>query len=94
MCLVTHSCPTLCNPTDYSLPGSSVHGDSPSKNTGMGNYSLFQGIFLNQGLNPVSHIAGRFFTVCTTKEAQTKYMYRPNIACELLFVIFPLGCIE
>ena len=23
---VTQSCPTLCNPTDYSLPGSSVHG--------------------------------------------------------------------
>ena len=24
--LVTKSCPTLCNPMDYSLPGSSVHG--------------------------------------------------------------------
>ena len=24
--LVAHSCPSLCNPTDYSLPGSSVHG--------------------------------------------------------------------
>ena len=24
--LVTQSCPTLCNPMDYSLPGSSVHG--------------------------------------------------------------------
>ena len=23
---VTQSCPTLCNPMDYSLPGSSVHG--------------------------------------------------------------------
>ena len=27
MCvLVTQSCLTLCNPMDYSLPGSSVHG--------------------------------------------------------------------
>ena len=26
LCLVTHSCPTLCNPMDYSPPGSSVHG--------------------------------------------------------------------
>ena len=26
MCLVTQSCLTLCNPTDCSLPGSSVHG--------------------------------------------------------------------
>ena len=24
--LVTQSCPTLCNPTDYSPPGFSVHG--------------------------------------------------------------------
>ena len=23
--LVTHSCPILCDPMDYSLPGSSVH---------------------------------------------------------------------
>ena len=26
MCLVTKLCPTLCNPMDYSPPGSSVHG--------------------------------------------------------------------
>ena len=25
------SCPTLCNPRDYSPPGSSVHGDSPGR---------------------------------------------------------------
>ena len=25
-CLVTQSCPTLCDPMDYSLPGSCVHG--------------------------------------------------------------------
>ena len=29
--LVTQSCLTLCNPMDYSLPGFSVHGDSPDK---------------------------------------------------------------
>ena len=30
------SCPTVCDPMDCSLPGSSVHGDSPGKNTGVG----------------------------------------------------------
>ena len=25
-CLVAKSCPTLCDPTDYTLPGFSVHG--------------------------------------------------------------------
>ena len=37
---------------DCSPPGSSVHGDSPSKTTGMGCHVLIQGIFLTQGSNP------------------------------------------
>ena len=41
--LVAQSCPTLCNPMDYILPGSSVHGDSPGKNTGVGCHALLQG---------------------------------------------------
>ena len=52
LCLVTQSCPTLCNPMDYSPPGSSVHGDSPGKNAGVGCRALLQGISLSQGLNP------------------------------------------
>ena len=44
-------CLTLCNPVDCSPPGSSVHGDSPGKNTGVGCRALFQGIFLTQGSN-------------------------------------------
>ena len=51
-CLVAQSCPTLCDPRDCSLPGSSVHGDSPGKNTGVGCRALLQGIFPAQGLNP------------------------------------------
>ena len=35
-----------------SLPGSSVHGDSPGKNTGVGCHALLQGIFPAQGSNP------------------------------------------
>ena len=51
LCLVTQSCPTLCYPMDCSPPGSSVHGDSPGKNTGVGGHALLQGIFPTQGLN-------------------------------------------
>ena len=43
---------TFCDPKDCSPPGSSVHGDSPGKNTGMGCHALLQGIFSTQGLNP------------------------------------------
>ena len=38
--LVAQSCPTLCDPVDLSLPGTSVHGDSPGKNTGVGCHGL------------------------------------------------------
>ena len=33
-------------------PGSSVHGDSPGQDTGMGCHALLQGIFPTQGSNP------------------------------------------
>ena len=45
-------CPTLCDPKDCSSPGSSVHGDSPGKNTRLGCHALLQEIFLTQGSNP------------------------------------------
>ena len=37
---------------DCSPPGSSVHGDSPGKNTDVGCHALLWGIFLIQGQNP------------------------------------------
>ena len=43
--------------------------DFLGKNTGMDCHFLLQGIFPTQGLNPVSCIAGRFFTVWATMEA-------------------------
>ena len=66
LCLVAQLCPTLCDPTEYSLPGSSVHRDSPGKKTGVGCHALLQGIFPAQGrfwtlmhcrqiLDPLSH---------------------------------------
>ena len=44
-----HSCLTLYNRMDHGPPGSSVHGDSPGKNTRVGCYALLQGIFPTQG---------------------------------------------
>ena len=52
LCLVAQSCLTLCNPMDCRLPGSSVHGDFPGKNTGVGCHALPQGIFPTQRSNP------------------------------------------
>jgi len=52
MCLIAQLCPTLCDPMNCTLSGSSVLGDSLGKNTGVGCHSLLQGIFPTQGLNP------------------------------------------
>ena len=43
---VPRTCPTLCDPVDRSLPGSSA-----GKNAGVGCHGLLQGIVLTQGLN-------------------------------------------
>ena len=51
LCLVAQLCPTLCDPMDDSLPGSSVHGESPGKSTGVGGQALLLGIFSAQGSN-------------------------------------------
>ena len=50
-CVLAQLSPTLCNPMDCSLPGSSVHGNSPGKITGVGCHFLLQGIFPSQGMN-------------------------------------------
>ena len=72
-CQVTSVCLTFCNPMDYSPPGSSVHGDSPGKNTAVGCHALLQGIFPNPRIKPASlmspALAGRFFTTSATWEA-------------------------
>ena len=52
LCSVAQSRPTLYNPMDSSPPGSSVHGDPPGKNTGVGCHALLWGIFPTQGSNP------------------------------------------
>ena len=52
LCLVAQWCLTLCDPMGCSPPGSSVHGDSPVKNTRVGCHALLQGLFPTQGSKP------------------------------------------
>ena len=53
MCvLVTQSCLTLCDPVDYSLPGSSIHGIFQARILQWVASALLQEIFPTQGLNP------------------------------------------
>ena len=59
MCAESLSHVQLCDPMGCGLPGSSVHGDSPGRNTGVGSHALLQGIFPTQGCR----MADGFFTV-------------------------------
>ena len=52
LCLVASVVSDCLRPMDCSPPGSSVHGDSPGKHTGVGCHALLQGIFPTQGSNP------------------------------------------
>ena len=61
---------TLCDIMGCRLPGTSVHGDSPGKNAGVGCHGLLQGIFPIQGLYPGLCIAGRFFIFWVTRKPQ------------------------
>ena len=54
LCLVAQLCSTLCDLMDCSPPGSSVHVDSPGKNTGVDCRALLQGNLPNPVVNTVS----------------------------------------
>ena len=76
LCLVAQSCPTLCNPMKC-MPGSSVHGDSSGKNSGVSCHVLLQGSFQPRDRTQVSRIAGRLFTIWATSEALSLPYFRP-----------------
>ena len=69
LCLVAQLCLTLCSPMDCSPTGSSVNGDSPGVNTGVGCHSLLQGSSQPRDGPQVSCIADRSFTIQATREA-------------------------
>ena len=49
---VAQSCPTLCDPVDYSPSGSSVHGILQARILEWVAISFSRGIFPTQGSNP------------------------------------------
>ena len=62
------SCPTLCDPMDRSLLGSSVYAWR-GKSIGMGCHALLQGIFRTRGLLHLPALAKGLFTTTATWEA-------------------------
>ena len=60
---------TLCNPTDCSLPGFSVHGILQARILESIAIPVSRGSSWHRGQTLVSQIAGRFFTIWATREA-------------------------
>ena len=67
--LVTQSCPTLCDPMDYSPPSSSVHGILQARILEWVVIPFSRGSFGPRDQTQVYCIAGRFFTNWATREA-------------------------
>ena len=66
---VAQSCPTLCDPMDCSLQGSSIHGIFKARVPEWGAISFSRWSSQPRGQTLVSQIAGKCFTVWATKEA-------------------------
>ena len=71
---VIQSCPTLFNPMDCSLPGSSVHRIFQSRVLAWVAISFSRGSSWSRDQTQVSHIAGSRFTVWATWEAPYQKM--------------------
>ena len=64
---VDQSCPTLCDPMDCILPGSSVHGIFQARVLGWVAISFSRGSARPRDCTQVSLIVGRCFTVWATR---------------------------
>jgi len=66
---VTQSCPTLCNPLDCSLLGSSIHGIFQARVLELDAISFSRGSSWLRDRTWVSHIKSRHFIIWATREA-------------------------
>ena len=73
VCLISQSCPTVCDPRDCSLPGTSVHGILQARVLEWVAMPSSRGSSQPRDQTQISHIADRFFTIWATREAVTQW---------------------
>ena len=66
---ISQLCLTFCDPKDYNLPGSSVHGILQARILEWVAITFSRGSSQPRHRTQVSHIAGVFFTIRATREA-------------------------
>ena len=87
---VTQSCTTLCNPVDWSLTGSSVHGIFQATVLEWVAISSSRGSFWPRNETRVPRIAGRHFTLWATREARKSDILYPLLNYSPLL----MGCLS
>ena len=75
---VAQSCPTLCDPMDYSLQGFSIHGVFQARVLEWVTISFSLGSSWPRDQIQVSRIVGRHFTIWATREAHMQ-----STSCEM-----------
>ena len=86
---VSQSCPTLCDPMDCSLPGSSVHGIFQARVLEWVAISFSRGSSQPRDWTRVSCITGRCFTIGATREASwVNKVYLCALSLTNLFFFF------
>ena len=81
--LVTQSCRTLCDPMDHSLPGSSVRAILQARILEWVAVPSSRGSSQPRDWTRVFSIAGRFFTIRATREAQSLEKQKTSASFQL-----------
>ena len=84
-CLAAQTCPTLCNPMDCSLSGSSIHGILQAGILEWVAIPFSRGSSQPRDQTWISFITGRFFTIWATREAQFSWILSPKKCSIILF---------
>ena len=80
LCFITQLCPTLCDPKDCSLPGTSVHWDSPDRNTRVGCHALLKLLIYHPSQQGVDHIfiIIKATIISCSRYSNHRYQYHPH----------------
>ena len=78
--LISQSCLILCDPTDSSPPGSSIHGILQARIVEWVAFSFSRGSSQPRDWTQVCHIAGSFLTVWASRGTQM-IKHNSNIRC-------------
>ena len=92
--LVAQSCPTLCNPINCSLPGSSVHGILQEKILEWIAIPSPRGFSWSRDRAQDSYTKGRFFSVWATREAPGSYDSSTFSFSRNFHTVIHRGCIN